>query len=98
MTPRARERAIAPLLYGDVDALAALKRLTLSVERARFAATLGDDATPAADAEEVMDAISRDADRKQRLLAFFLPSSLLPDIRVGWESFKQRLQWRRATS
>ncbi len=95
MTPRARERAIAPLLYGDDEALAALRRLTLSVERARYAASLAEDANPSGDAEEVMAAIGREADRRQRMLAFFLPTSLLPDIRVGWEAFKARLRGRR---
>lgn len=98
MTPRARERAVAPLLYQDADALTALHRLAMNVERARFAPSLGEDADPASDVTEVMDVISREADRKQRVLAFFLPSSLLPDIRSGWASFKQRLRWRRATT
>jgi len=98
MTPRARERAVAPLLYSDTEGLAALRRLARSVERARYAASLGEDANPAADAEEVMDVISREVDRSKRLRAFFLPTSLLPDIRIGWESLKQRLTWRRATT
>lgn len=98
MTPRARERAIAPLLFNNTEGLAALSRLALSVERARYARTLSEGADPAADVSEVMDVISAEADRKQRMLAFFLPASLLPDIRTGWASLKQRLSWRRATT
>jgi len=96
MTPRARERAVADLLYGDQEGLRALHRLTLSVERARYARSLAPDADPRSDVEEVLEVIGREAERTQRLRAFFLPSSLLPDIRTGWESLQTRLRPGRA--
>lgn len=96
MTPRARERAVAELLYGDQDGLRALHRLTLSVERARYARSLAPDADPRSDVAEVLDVVGREAERSQRLRAFFLPSSLLPDIRTGWEVLQTRLRPGRA--
>jgi transglutaminase-like putative cysteine protease len=85
MTPRARERAIAPLLHGDKQGLQALNRLAISVERARYAASLAPAATPAADAREVMAVITRQTSSSTRLKAFLWPASLLPDIRRGWQ-------------
>ena len=55
MTPRARERAIEPMLEGDVAGKAALKRLTVTVERARYATSVEPGSQPAEDAREVMD-------------------------------------------
>jgi transglutaminase-like putative cysteine protease len=85
MTPRARERAIAPLLHGDPDGLQALNRLAISVERARYAVTLAPAAAPVADAREVMAVIARQTARGQRMRAFLWPTSLMPDIRRGWQ-------------
>ncbi|MEP6666581.1 MAG: DUF3488 and transglutaminase-like domain-containing protein [Nocardioidaceae bacterium] len=90
MTPRARERAVIPMLDGDVAGAAALRRLTASVERARYAASPMAGATPANDAKEVMAVISRAAERGQRIRAFLWPSSLLPDLRIGWEKVRER--------
>jgi transglutaminase-like putative cysteine protease len=92
MTPRARERAIAPLLHGDRDGLQALNRLAISVERARFAVTLAQAATPVADAREVMAVIGRQTARGQRVKAFLWPSSLMPDIRRGWQQMMRRIR------
>jgi hypothetical protein len=90
MTPRARERAIAPLLHGDKRGLQALRRLAISVERARYAASLAPAATPAADAREVMAVIARQTSSGTRVKAFLWPASLLPDIRRGWQKLVQR--------
>lgn len=96
MTPRAREHALRPYLYDDVDGLAALKRLSLSVERARYATSLAEGARPADDAREVMRVIGANTDRTQRVRAFLWPTSLMPDIRRGWSRLTARL--RRATT
>jgi hypothetical protein len=84
MTPRARERSIEPLVGRDADALSALRRLALCVERARYANTAPAEMAPAADAAIVMAAISRRSDKGQRLRALLWPASLLPDLRVAW--------------
>jgi transglutaminase-like putative cysteine protease len=94
MTPRARERAVAPLLHGDRDGLQALNRLAVSVERARYAVSLAPAASPIADAREVMSAIGRQTSRGSRLRAFLWPSSLMPDIRRGWARLTQRIRGR----
>ncbi len=90
MTPRARERAVATLLMGDGESLAALNRLALSVERARYAASPSPAGDPAADAVTVMGSISQAAERGQRVRALLLPGSLAQDLRRAWESFMQR--------
>jgi len=92
MTPRARRRSLEPLLGGNESGVAALGRLSLSVERARYARSPLPDANPAADAREVMAVISRGADWSQRVRALAWPASLLPDIRVGWAWVKDRLR------
>lgn len=96
MTPRARQRMVVPMLDGDAGGLAALSRLTLSVERTRYAQSSLPDAAPATDAREVMSVISRGADRGQRLRALLWPSSLLPDIRTGWATLTSRVRRRPA--
>jgi len=90
MTPRARERALRGLLMGDRESLAALNRLTLSVERSRYAASPSTGADSASDAVAVMGSISQAAERGQRVRALLLPSSLVPDIRRSWEALTQR--------
>ncbi len=92
MTPRARERSLAPFLHEDADGQRALNRLTLSVERARYATSLAADATPAEDAREVMAVISRASDTSQRVVAFLWPSSLMPDLRIGWNRLTDRVR------
>jgi transglutaminase-like putative cysteine protease len=92
MTPRARERAIAPLLHGDKQGLQALSRLAVSVERARYAPTLAPAAAPAADAREVMAIIGRQTSRTTRAKAFLLPTSLMPDLSRGWQRLMRRLR------
>lgn len=83
LTPRARQRFVEPLLGGDPDGVAALDRLSMTVERARYAGSPVRGAEPGKDAREVMAAISRGADWKRRLRAFFWPTSLLPGLRSG---------------
>jgi hypothetical protein len=95
MTPRARERAVTGLLMGDGEGLAALNRLTLSVERSRYAASPSTGADPASDAVTVMASVSQAAERGQRVRALLLPSSLVPDLRRAWESL---LQSRRSSA
>ncbi len=90
MTPRARERAVIPMLDGHATGGAALRRLTLSVERARYATSPLPGAAPANDAKEVMAVISKAAERGQRIRAFLWPSSLLHDLRVRWAKVRQR--------
>ena len=90
MTPRARQRAVEPMLEGDAAGLAALRRLALTVERARYATSVPAGSAPSADAREVMSVISRTAEPGQRLRAFFWPASLLPDLRAGWASWRSR--------
>jgi transglutaminase-like putative cysteine protease len=92
LTPRARQRAVAPLLHGDRRGLEALNRLAISVERARYAVSLAPAAAPVADAREVMAAIARPIPRGHRVRAFLWPSSLMPDIRRGWQRLTQRLR------
>jgi len=90
MTPRARERSVAPLLTDDPDALGALKRLAVSVERARYARSLSPGVTPAADARTVMGALARRAQTGERVRALLWPASLLPDLRNGWSNLRRR--------
>ncbi len=90
MTPRARQRAVEPMLEGDVSGLAALRRLTLTVERVRYAAALPPGASSADDAREVMGVISKTADAGQRIRAVLWPASLLPDLRAGWHRLRSR--------
>jgi hypothetical protein len=92
MTPRARERAVEPMLEGDVGGLAALRRLAVTVERARYATSVPAGSAPAADAREVMAVISRTAEPGQRLRAIFWPSSLIPDLRTAWRGTRMRLR------
>jgi transglutaminase-like putative cysteine protease len=96
MTPRARERSIEPLVGRDAEALSALRRLALCVERARYANTTPAEMAPAADAETVMAAISRRTDRGQRLRALLWPASLLPDLRVAWDAIAVKVRRRSA--
>ncbi|MGH3471428.1 MAG: transglutaminase TgpA family protein [Nocardioidaceae bacterium] len=92
MTPRARSRAVQPLLAGSPAGLAALSRLTVTVERARYAATPSTGSNPASDAREVMAAISRTAEWPTRILAMFWPSSLMPDLKLGWRRLSSALR------
>jgi len=91
MTPRARRRAVEPMLEGDAEGLAALARLALVVERTRYATSLPAASAPATDAREVMAVISRRADRRHRLRALLWPASLLPDLRNGWRTIRERM-------
>ncbi len=90
MTPRARERSVTPLLTGDAEGLAALKRLCLSVERSRYAVYPLLGTNPAADVVTVMGSISEAAERSQRLRALLLPSSLGPDLREALASVTRK--------
>ena len=90
MTPRARVRSVAPLLRDDDEALGALRRLALSVERARYARSLPVDAEPAADAKTVMAALSRGSQRGERVRALLLPASLLGELRATWRRQRPR--------
>jgi transglutaminase-like putative cysteine protease len=92
MTPRARERAIEPMLDGDVAGKAALRRLMVTVERARYATSVLPGSQPAEDAREVMTAISKASEPGQRVLALLWPASLLPDLRTGWALLRARMR------
>jgi hypothetical protein len=94
MTPRARERDVAGWVRGDREGLDALHRLAMCVERARYSAVPEPTADPAAEARTVMASISGEADRWQRVRAFLWPSSLMPDLRRGWDSLSDRLRRR----
>jgi hypothetical protein len=94
MTPRARERDVAVHLAGDRPGLDALHRLAMAVERTRYSARPVNDSLPADDARAVIAAANAAADRSQRLKAFFWPTSLMPDIRRGWDSLRARLRRR----
>lgn len=89
LTPRARQRSVAPLLADDAEALGALKRLAVAVERARYARSLVPGATPAVDAQEVMAALASRAGRAERLRALLWPASLLPDLRAWWAGVRR---------
>jgi transglutaminase-like putative cysteine protease len=91
MTPRARERSVAQHLGGDDQALSALKRLSRSVERARYADRPLDGANPGADVRRVVAALSRLAGRTGRIRARLLPASLLSDLRARWRDRQWRL-------
>ncbi len=88
MTPRARERSVAPLLSGDDEALGALKRLALSVERARYARSLPAGMSPASDAKTVMASLSRSARKGERVRALLWPASLLAELRATWRRLR----------
>lgn len=90
MTPRARQRSVEPMLEGDVEGRAALRRLTLTVERSRYALSIPEGSTPAEDARTVMGVISRTTDPMQRVRALVWPSSLIPDLRVAWQKVRER--------
>jgi transglutaminase-like putative cysteine protease len=94
LTPRARSRFVEPLIGGDPDGVAALDRLSLIVERARYASTPVPGAQPAEDARQIMDAIDQNAERGQRIRAFLWPSSLMPELRGGWARIRARLTRR----
>ncbi len=98
MTPRARERALEPMLEGDAAGLSALRRLAVTVERARYAATMPADAMPADDARVVMAVISRTAEPGQRIRAWVWPASLIPDLRAGWQRLSLRTKGKRPQS
>ncbi len=88
MTPRARERSVAPLLSGDDEALGALKRLAISVERARYARSLPPGVSPASDAKTVMASLSRSARKGERVRALLWPASLLAELRATWRRLR----------
>ncbi|MGI8576397.1 MAG: transglutaminaseTgpA domain-containing protein [Nocardioidaceae bacterium] len=90
LTPRAREKAVGPLLGGDQRGLAALRRLADSVERSRYAIAPLAQATPAADAQEVMAMISCGVDWPRRIRAIVWPASLIPEIRAGLDKISSR--------
>jgi transglutaminase-like putative cysteine protease len=94
LTPRARTRFVEPLLGGDPDGVAALDRLSLIVERARYASSPVPDAQPAEDARQVMAAIGQGVNWKRRLRAFLWPSSLMPELRGSWTRLRTRLSSR----
>jgi hypothetical protein len=92
MTPRARERAVSQHLGTDTEALAALHRLALSVERARYANSHFEGAAPAADVRVVASSLSRRAGRAGRIRAALMPVSLLPDLQAGLDRAMGRLR------
>ncbi len=94
LTPRARSRFVEPLLGGDPDGVAALDRLSLTVERARYASSPLAEARPADDARAIMAAIGRGVSWKARLKAFLWPSSLMPELRGIWAGLRARLRGR----
>jgi hypothetical protein len=96
MTPRTRERVLAPLLREDGPALAALHRLAMSVERARYATSPLPDADPGRDAMVVMEQLDRTVSTRQRVRAWWWPSSLMPDLARGWAALRERLRRRPA--
>lgn len=79
LTPRGQRTNLSPLLAGDDNGLAALDRLTMSVERSRFAPAPTPDGRPIADMRTVASTITQRQTRRHRVLAWLLPSSLLPD-------------------
>ncbi|MDQ3480766.1 MAG: DUF3488 and transglutaminase-like domain-containing protein [Actinomycetota bacterium] len=91
MTPRARERETQRFLDGDPAGLSALRRLTLSVEQARYASSSPPDTQPGDDVSKVVSSLTRAADRGQRLRALLMPASLVPDLRA--EAARLREQW-----
>ena len=94
LTPRARERTLAPYLNGDASSAAALRRLALSVERARYARSALPGANPVDDLRAVMAAVTRGVDRNVRIRARLLPASLIPDARTTLERLTDRLRRR----
>jgi transglutaminase-like putative cysteine protease len=94
LTPRARSRFVEPLIGGDPDGVAALDRLSLIIERARYASTPVPGAQPAEDARQIMAAIGGNVDRSQRIRAFLWPVSLMPELRGGWGRLRARLTRR----
>jgi transglutaminase-like putative cysteine protease len=94
LTPRARSRFVEPLLGGDPDGVAALDRLSLTVERARYASSPLLGAQPAEDARQIMTAIGQHVDRRHRVQAFLWPSSLMPELRGIWAGLRARLSSR----
>ncbi len=78
LTPRGQRTNLTPLLVGDDNGLAALDRLTMSVERSRFAPEPSPDGRPIDDMRTVASTITHRQTRRQRVLAWLLPSSLLP--------------------
>ncbi len=90
LTPRARQRVIEPMLEGDAVGQVALKRLALTVERARYARSIASGSTPAEDARVVMAVIAHTAEPGQRLRALLWPASLLPDLRAGARRLRTR--------
>jgi hypothetical protein len=94
LTPRARSRFVEPLLGGDPDGVAALDRLSLTVERARYASSPVPGAQPAEDARQIMQAITHNVDRKARIQAFIWPASLMPELRGIWAGLRARLSSR----
>jgi transglutaminase-like putative cysteine protease len=97
MTPRAREKALVPLLREDEPSLDALHRLAMSVERARYSTSPLADARPGSDAVIVMHQLDRTVSRRQRTRALLWPSSLMPDLTRAWAQLRSRVR-RRATS
>jgi transglutaminase-like putative cysteine protease len=79
LTPRGQRANLSPLLGGDDTGLAALDRLTMSVERARFAPSPLPDTHPIDDMRTVASTITQRQTRFQRLRALLLPTSLVPD-------------------
>jgi len=90
LTPRARQHFVEPLLGGDPDGVAALDRLSLTVERARYAGSPVPDADPGGDVREVVAAIARGIDRSRRLKAFLWPASLTSGLQSGWMRMRSR--------
>lgn len=94
LTPRARSRYVEPLLGGDADGVAALDRLSLIVERARYASSPVPGASPGDDAVQILAAVGQGVDWKRRLRAFLWPTSLMPEVRVVWARVRARLTAR----
>jgi hypothetical protein len=70
----------------------------MCVERARYAVTPVADAQPAKDAVIVMDGIDATVGRRDRLRAFWWPSSLMPDLERAWADLRTRMGRRSSTS
>lgn len=94
VTPRARITFVEPLLGGDPDALAALDRLSLTVERSRYASSPLAGAQPGDDARTIMAVLSLESSRSVRFRAFFWPRSLMPEIRVSLRRLRTRMRRR----
>ncbi len=98
MTPRARGQVIGGFLGDDTTGQQAVQRLTLQVERARYANSWPTNVAPAQDLKAVLAGLAQSANRSQRLRALLLPASLVSDLRVGLAQLRDKWVLRRAPS